>query len=245
MPDASEPTSREPSVVRLSPTSSVVCLERDAPWAVEQYRKTRTKLVHHPLRPRLIVITSASPGDGKTVSAVNLAMTFALRSDGDILLVEADFRRSCVAKLLGMPESPGIANVLSGECELNEAIVQVEQSPRLFVLPAGHSKANPAELLDRPKWRLLCDAFRERFAFTIFDAPPAAAVADYELIQAACDGIVLVVRQDHTDRSLLGMSYQLLDEEKMLGVLLNGADDWFLWKTAEPYYAYSGANGKA
>src|SRR5882672_9844815 len=140
MPDNLEPTSREPSVVRLSPTCSVVCIDQDAPWAVEQYRMARTKLAYHPLKPRLIVMTSASPGDGKTVSAINLAMTFALRSDGKVLLVEADFRRSCVTKLLGIPEGPGIANVLNGECELNEAIIQTEQSPRLFVLPAGATK---------------------------------------------------------------------------------------------------------
>jgi capsular exopolysaccharide synthesis family protein len=241
MTNNSGPDSHQPSIVGLRPGSSVVCLEQDAPWAVEQYRIARTKIAHHPLKPRLIVVTSPSPGDGKTVSAINLATTFALRSDANVLLVEADFRRSCVAKLLGIAEGPGIANVLNGECELNDAMVRAEQFPRLCVLPAGTSSVNPTELLDTPKWRLLCDTFRERFAFAIFDAPPAAAVADYELIEAGCDGVILVVRPDHTDRNLFRMAQKLVAREKMLGVLMNGADDWFLWKTAEPYYQYSGA----
>ena len=240
MPVNGESDSRQPSVASLRSGSPVVCLKQEVPWAIEQYRIARTKLAHHPLKPRLIVVTSASPGDGKTVSAINLAAIFALRSDANVLLVEADIRRSSIAKLLGVAETPGIANVLNGECELNEAMVQTEQLPRLFVLPAGAVSTNPAELLDSPKWPQLCDIFRERFAFTIIDAPPAAAVADYTLIEARCDGVVFVVRPNNTDRNLFTMARKVIAPAKTLGVLMNGADDWFLWKTAEQYYGYSG-----
>jgi Mrp family chromosome partitioning ATPase len=85
----------------------------------------------------------------------------------------------------------------------------------------------------------MCSSFREQFAFTLFDAPPVAAVADYELIEKNCDGVIMVVRPDRTDRSLFRRAHELVSPDKMLGVLINGANDWFLWKTAESYYDYS------
>jgi Mrp family chromosome partitioning ATPase len=70
----------------------------------------------------------------------------------------------------------------------------------------------------------------------IVDAPPIAAVADYELIQASCDGVLVIVRPDHTDRTLVNRAFELIPRQKRLGVVLNCAYDWFLWKTHESYY---------
>ena len=74
-------------------------------------------------------------------------------------------------------------------------------------------------------------------------APPVAAVADYELIQATCDGVIVVVRTDHTDRTLCSQAFELIPEEKTVGVVLNCAYEWFLWKTHGSYYYY-GSGGK-
>jgi capsular exopolysaccharide synthesis family protein len=203
---------------------------------VEQYRIIRTRIVQHPARPKIIVVSSAGAGDGKTVSAVNLAGVLSLRDDANVLLIDADLRRADVSSILGLPSEPGLANTLEGSCTLQEAIVQVEQFPNLYVLPAGASDRNPAELLDSERWRSLCSIVRENFNFALIDAPPIAAVADYELIQANCDGVIMVVRPDHTDRTLCNKAFELIPKKKRLGVVLNCAYEWFLWKTHESHY---------
>jgi len=223
-------------VISVRSASAAICLHNADPLALEQYRITRTKIAHHPLQPKLVVVTSACAGDGKTISAINLATVFALRTDVRVLLLEADFRRSCLADYFGVPPGPGVADVLSGKCELSEAIVSLKQLPNLCVLPAGTCVANPAELLETPAWHSMCRSLREQFAFILFDAPPVAAVADYELIEKICDGVLLVVRPDHTDRNLFQMAHGFVASDKMLGVLMNGTEDWFLWKV--PDYSY-------
>ena len=212
------------------------------PWgaasgrAGEQYRIIRTRIVQHPDRPRIMAVSSAGAGDGKTVSSINIAGALALRDNANVLLIDADFRRAGVSSTLGLPDSRGLADTLSGSCSLQEAIVRVEQLPNLYVLTAGASEANPAELLDTDQWKSLCSTVREHFSFVIIDSPPIAAVADYELIQASCDGVIVVVRPDHTDRTLFNKAFELIPEKKRLGVVLNCAHEWFLWKTHESYY---------
>ena len=222
--------------VQFSPGAVIV------PWGVsndpggEHYRIIRTRIVQHPLRPRILAVSSAGPGDGKTISSINIAGVLSLRDNATVLLMDADFRRPSISRLLGLPAEPGLANVLSGTCTLQEAIIRVEQFPNLYVLPAGASVANSAELLDTEQWKSLCAAMRERFGFVIVDGPPIAGVADYELIQASCDGVIVVVRPDHTDRTLFNRAFDLIPENKRLGVVLNCSQQWFLWKTHESYY---------
>ena len=202
----------------------------------EQYRIIRTRIVQHPARPKVMVVSSAGAGDGKTVSAINIAGVLSLRDNANVLLIDADFRRAGVSSALGLPPGPGLSNVLRGLCALQEAIIRVEQFPNLYVLTAGTSDVNPAELLDTDQWKSLCSTVRKHFSFVMIDAPPIAAVADYELIQASCDGVIFVARPDITDRTLLHKALELIPEEKKLGVVLNCASKWFLWKTHESYY---------
>jgi capsular exopolysaccharide synthesis family protein len=209
--------------------------------ASEQYRVIRTRIVQHPKRPKMLLITSSNAGDGKTVSAINIAGALALRDDANVLLIDADFRRRGLCKMIGLPGELGLANLLAGTCQFQDAIVRVEQYPNLYVLPAGISKINPAELLDSKAWNSVCATVREHFDFVILDAPPIAAVADYELIQAKCDGVIMVVRPDHTDRTLCAKAFELIPREKNLGVVLNCAYQWFLFKTHESYYYGSGS----
>lgn len=191
-----------------------------------------------------MIVSSPGPGDGKTVSSINIAGVLSLRDNANVLLIDGDLRRTNVSSLLGLPVEPGLANVLSGSCTLQEAIIRVDQFPNLYVLPAGASNANPAELLDSDQWKSLCSTVRECFSFVIVDAPPVAAVADYELIQASCDGVIVVVRPDHTDRTLCAKAFELIPQEKRLGVVLNCAYEWFLWKTHRSYYYYGSRENK-
>jgi len=220
-------TSREAAIIPWNSSNS---------QGGEQYRIIRTRIVQHPLRPKVIVVSSSGAGDGKTVSAINIAGVLSMRDNANVLLIDGDFRRRSVSTALGLPTGPGLSNTLSQSCTLQEAIIRVEQFPNLYVLTAGTGDANPAELFDTERWKTLCSTAREHFSFIIVDAPPIAAVADYELIQASCDGVVFVARPDHTDRTLLNKAFELIPEEKRLGVVLNCASEWFLWKTHESYY---------
>jgi capsular exopolysaccharide synthesis family protein len=212
------------------------------PWNVansqggEQYRLIRTRIVQHPAHPKVIVISSAGSGDGKTVSSINISGVLSLRDKANVLLIDADFRRAGVSAALGLPAGPGLANVLNRTCTLQDALIRADQFPNLYVLTAGTGAGNPAELLDSEYWRALCSSVREHFDFVIIDGPPIAGVADYELIQTVCDGVVFVVRPEHSDRTLVNRAYELIPEKLRLGVVVNCASSWFLWKTHESYY---------
>jgi protein-tyrosine kinase len=182
-------------------------------------------------------VSSATPGDGKAVSAINIASILALR-DSNVLLIDTDLRRSSVAKVLGIPNTPGLGDVLSDRSALQNAVIRTEHNPNLYILTAGNRTANPAELLDSARWRTLCATVRDHFDFVILDAPPVAAVADYELLQAACDSVVLIVRPDHTDKSMCMQALGLVPEDKLLGVVVNCAYEWFLSKTHHSYEYY-------
>jgi protein-tyrosine kinase len=199
--------------------------------ANEQYRMVRTHLLQLPSRPRCVVISSASSGDGKTVTAINLAGTMAVKSDERVLLIDADLRKPGLSKMLGLDKEYGLADVLEGRVSLQDAIVSIEQMPSLYVLPSGTSAAHPAELLESGAWADAIDALRREFSSIIIDTTPVTAVTDFKLVQQVADGVLLVVRPDHTRRSALK---QALDKEagaKVLGVVVNSYQENFLWNS--------------
>ena len=196
----------------------------------ECYRIARTNILHHPAKPKVIVITSAGPGEGKTTSSINIPGALALKPDCQVLLVDADLRRGSIASMLGIPSSPGLVEVLTGEYQLNEAIVQTENLPNLFVLPAGDVSSNPTELLDSPAWREMVQHLREQFQFVIVDTTPVGIVADYHLVQRVSDGTIMIMRPDQTNRADYTAAMQHVLKGTLLGVLLNCAEEWALWK---------------
>ena len=191
------------------------------------------------MQPRLIVISSPDSGDGKSVTAINIAGALALKSEGQVLLVDADLRKSTIHAQLGLPESPGLAEVLAGECTPEEALVHTREFPNLYVVSAGTPPRNPVELLDSERWRALCAKFRDMFRYVIIDSPPVGTVADYELIQAVCEGVILVVRPDFTNRNLCRSALDFVPKAKFLGVLLNCVPDWSPAKYAGSKYYYA------
>jgi len=224
--------------LRLSSATPILPFD-DGHWqASEQYRMIRTKIIQHPKQPRMLVISSAGAGDGKSVTATNLAGVLSLKTEAKVLLVDADFRRSAIYSQLGLPEQPGLAEILEGGCSLEDALIHVEQLPNLYVITAGERIANPAELLDSSRWPMLAEKFRTLFKYIIVDSPPIATVADYDLIQAVCDGVILVARPDHTNRNRCIKAAQMVPKEKLIGVVLNCVMNWFLGRAyyEDPYY---------
>lgn len=201
----------------------------------EGYRKIRTQLLQVPSEPRVIVISSPSQGDGKTLTSINLAGALALKHDINCVLVDADLRRGDVAASCGLPEGPGLGDYLGGRCRLEDTLIRVQQLPNLFVITSGEYRANPVELLDSPRWLALLDSLRQRFRFVIIDVPPMGSLADYDLVEAASDGVILVVRQDHTTRTALHSALQSVPAAKRLGIIMNSA--------VNPAYARRGGYG--
>ena len=213
------------------------------PHAAEQYRIIRTKLLQHPRQPSTILVSSAGPMDGKTVTAVNIAGALALKTEDNVLLLEGDLRRPVLSLQLGTPASPGLSDVLGGGMPLDDALVRIEQFPNLYLLVAGEPRSNPAELLDSSGWQALLAQFRTRFRYIVIDSPPMGRVADYDLLQAACDGVIVVARQDHTERHACLRALEGIPKDKLLGVVMNCVAKWFLWRS--PGYPYSYPSGTA
>jgi capsular exopolysaccharide synthesis family protein len=155
-----------------------------------------------------------------------------------VLLVEGDLRRPALCTQMGMPSMPGLLNVLAGQAALDDVLIQVAQFPNLYVLPAGTSPSNPSELLDSSAWSSLRGTLREKFGYTIIDSPPVAAVADYDLLQVACDGVILVVRPDHTNRHDCRKAIESIPKDKLLGVVMNCVKQWFLVRSHGDYSSY-------
>lgn len=206
--------------------------------AGEQYRLVRTRVLARQPRPRLIAVASANSGDGKTITAINVAGVMALRGADDVLLAGADLRHPDLAAHLGLPREPGLAEVLTGACELRDAIVQVEQLPRLHVLPAGRRSANATELFECAAWARVCEELRRLFRLVVLDTAPIGVVADYELIQAQCDSVLMVAAVEHTRRKSLNAALASVPAAKLLGLVLNGVDEWLLWRTPDYNYRY-------
>jgi capsular exopolysaccharide synthesis family protein len=197
--------------------------------AAEQYRLLRTKVTHHRKRPGVIAVSSPQAGDGKSTTALNLAGVLALKRESAVLLVDADMRRSSIAGMLGLPAAAGLADVLANRVALEDAIVRPDVLPDLHVLPAGDRMThNAAELLDSDRWSGLCARLRSQFTFIVVDVPPVGILADYDLIQAQCDAVLLVVRPDHTDRTICSKALEVIAPDRLLGVVVNSLSDTFL-----------------
>ena len=215
------------------------------PRSAEHYRIIRTKILQDPRRLRVLAVTSPQVGDGKSVSAVNIAAAMALRDGVSVLLVDADFRRFGLHAQLGLPAFPGLAEVLAGECSLEQAVIRVSAlTPSFYFLPAGRSTRNPVELLASERWALRCAEIRREFDLAVIDTPPIGLVADYELVEVVCDGVILIVRPDHTNRRMSFAALQSIPKERLIGVVTNCVPNWFLTKSLyHDYGYYEGRNG--
>jgi capsular exopolysaccharide synthesis family protein len=218
----------------LDPTL-VVAVE-PASVAAEQYRMLRTHLAARDRVRRLQVVLVTSPrnGDGKTLTAANLAMSMAQEFQQRVLLLEADLRRPTVSDLLDLPPSPGLAGVLIGSDPLESALVPVPEH-HLTVLPAGDPPARPTELLGSTAMRRTIDALRSQFDRIVVDTPPVA-LSDTHLLGSFADGVLMVVRAGITPRDAVERGLAAFDRDKVLGLVLNevdGAVDAYAYAYAE------------
>lgn len=203
--------------------------------ASEQYRTIRTRILQDPQQPRMIAVSSGGAGDGKSVTAINIAGALSLKAQADVLLVDADFRRSSIHTQMSLPVSPGLTDILLDRCTFEEALIRAEQFPNFYILPAGTRVENPSDLLEDSRWAALHAEMTGMFRYTVLDCPPVGAVSEWDLIQAATDSVIVVGRQDHTKLSEFLKALESVPRQKLLGVVLNCVSDWFLMRPQSSY----------
>jgi succinoglycan biosynthesis transport protein ExoP len=202
----------------------------------ESYRALRTSLLLSSLGapPRILLITSALPQEGKTTTSINTAVVLAQKGVR-VLLIDADLRRPSIHKTLGMGPRSGLSNVLTGTAELQQAIVRSPIMPNLFILPAGTPPPNPAELLASVHMKTLLTQLREQYDHIVIDTPPTLSVTDAVVLSTRVDTVVLVIRSGQTTKTALRRARDLLLQvnARVAGVLLNAVD-----LSSPDYYYY-------
>jgi capsular exopolysaccharide synthesis family protein len=221
-------------------TTPAITFATDNSGIAEAFRKLRTNLqflsVDSP--PRLIVVTSAVPNEGKTTTAINIALSLA-EAEHSVLLVDADMRRPSLDKYLDLVGSVGLSTVLSGGASLSE-VLQESAFPHLTVLTAGATPPNPSELLGSLTARNLLAELREKFDYVIIDNPPLLAVTDAAVLAAISDGTLMVVRYAATKREQISHALRSLEASggSLLGAILTMAPTRRSASYSYDYYDY-------
>jgi receptor protein-tyrosine kinase len=221
---------------RPAPEAHLINPDEPHDGASEEFRSLRTRLNHMQAQQdlRVIVCTSASPAEGKTFTACNLALAQA-QLELPVLLADLDLRRPVVHQQFQCERSPGFSDFLLGEKSLEECIRHVEGT-NLYIMPAGSAVRNPLELLNMRPVRYTLDSFRKVFNWVILDTPPLLFSADANLLATITDGIILVVRIGSTTYDSVVRAMQSLCENNVLGIVANGARAGELYSKYTYYY---------
>lgn len=202
--------------------SPPISFDSDNSGVAESFRKLRTNLqflaVDNP--PRMIVVTSTIPGEGKSTTAINIALALA-EAQHNVVLVDGDLRRPRIATYLGVVASVGFSNLLSGAASMSE-VLQPTKFPRMTVLAAGPTPPNPSELLGSLTAEKILNDLRAQFDYVIIDSPPLLAVTDGAILTAKSDGSLVAVRFGKTKRDQLSHAIGMLNDvgANLLGTVL-------------------------
>ena len=253
---AARPLPPPAGATAIAPATSSVAPELvvlHEPWSpiAEAFRSLRTAVLFSApaAPPKVIQMTSAGAGEGKTVSSLNLATALA-EAGSRVLLIDVDMRRPTCHHALGVEKTRGLSSFLSGQLELDD-VIQTLEAPRIFFLPAGPTPPNPAELVGSQRMRDALELLRERYDFVILDSPPVLPVTDAVLLSREADGVVLVVKGHDTPRELLRRARDQLVQANahLLGAVVNNVDlgwgDLFFYNRYYGYYAAPAVEGRA
>lgn len=201
----------------LSPKSSF--------YVRESYKTLRTNIRFFQTGEgcRRFCITSSLAGEGKSITLLNLAITFA-EAGQKVLLIDADMRRPSQARLLIERATPGLSNVLAGHCTEEDA-VRNSPYPNLDILLSGEVPPNPSELLGSPRMKKLIDTLSEKYDYILVDAPPVGVVTDACVVARYLDGMVFLVRYNKTEKDVLTRCLQQINNAgvRLMGFVFNGS----------------------
>jgi len=213
----------------------LICIEPGA-VELESYKVLRTR-VQQAMKAKNIntfMITSPSPGDGKTLTAINLALTYAKAYNHTVLLVDGDLRMQNVHKMLGLDSAAGLVDFLVDDKPLNEFIIW-PGIENMTLISGGRSIQNSAELLSSERMKSLVQELKARYSdrVVIFDAPPLLSGADALALAPLVDCILMVVKEDQTRMRDIRTALEMIPREKFLGFILNKQR-----KSGKNYYYY-------
>ena len=216
----------------------------------EAYRQLRTSVLLSSAggAPRILLVTSSQPGEGKTTTVVNTAMILA-QTGAKVVVIDADMRRPRLHTIFDMDNKNGLSGLLASQMSEAEmlSLVQHHKDSGLYVLPSGRIPPNPAELLGSDQIRRLMSVLGGNFKHIVIDSPPVASFTDGVLLSSVADGVLLVVHGGNASRHIVRRSKQLLADvgAKIFGVVLNNVtvsrQDYYYNRSYEKYY-YSSAD---
>ena len=217
--------------------------------SAEAYRTLRTNIqlsnLDHP--PRFLVITSAGPLEGKSTTALNLAVALAQR-ESKVLLVDGDLRKSTIHKALHLDNSTGLADSILNHGSLEAAIKRLDSVANLSVLTSGSAPSNPSELLGSSGMRSLVEQVKKEYDYVVFDTPPLMSVSDGAVLASQADGILIVISPGKLRREIALRTKELLDRigTPVLGCVLNGVEpshsNYYYYY--HYYHSYADSEGK-
>ncbi len=207
----------EPHLVALTQPRSAYC---------EQFRSLRTRILQAGEREQMktFVITSAGMGEGKTLTALNLGWLLAQTEGVRALVIDSDLRQPCATDYLAIDAPRGLSEVLGGQLNLRDAIVRLDPAG-LYLLPGGQARDDVAELLSGPTYAKVIAEVRRMFDFIIIDAPPLGIFTDANVLINRADAALMVVRAGKTRYAMVDKLLEQFPRERMLGVVLNRADE--------------------
>ena len=227
---------------RLRIAERLVSLVAPASFAADQYRGLRhtVERLRRESDLQVLAVTSPGPGDGKSVTTLNLAGALAQSPDARILVIDADLRKPSVGEYLGLGthRSPGLADALADRTLDLARIARRIDGFNLWAVPAGAPQRSPYELLNSPRLEALLAEARRQYDCVLVDTPPFITLPDCRVIERSVDGFFIVVAAHRTPRKMLAEVMTLLQPSKLLGVVFN-ADD----RPGSDYYGYSGYYG--
>jgi capsular exopolysaccharide synthesis family protein len=219
------------------PNSLVFSSSKDFPAAAEQFRTLRSRLyrIRESKPLTALLISSATPAEGKTFVSANLAQALVRQRGCRVLLIDADLRAPKLHQILGVPAGPGLAEYLQGgSSELD--VIQKGQEEELYFVQAGQHLTHPAELISNGRFKVLLARLTGLFDWIVVDSPPIIPVSDAAVLATMCDGTLLVVRAGSTPAEVSQKACQQLQGANIIGVVLNAAED----SARADYYQYTG-----
>ncbi|HZP25095.1 MAG TPA: CpsD/CapB family tyrosine-protein kinase [Terriglobales bacterium] len=227
-----------------TPEQRLVALSEPDGKGAEMFRVLATRLAHMQNKRRLqkLLITSSVVDEGKSVVAVNLALTLARRPDTRVLLIEADLRRPTAGTLLSSSKLRGISEWNDGKLALEDSLYQLRDLP-LWFMAAGHPMSEPLPLLESDRFAKMLDAVSANFDWVLLDATPMLPMADSTSLARLCDGVLVVVREGVTRKRILNRAVASLEKSKLVGVVFNQASTLNL--NYEHYYGGNHAGEKS
>jgi len=222
-PTAAQLTAERPRRV-LAASLEPLLIAQTAPIGAtaEQYRALRTRLsvLDRRSSSQVLLVTSPGAGEGRSLTTANLALTMGQDHEKRICILDADLRGPNQHALFGIPQTPGLCDVVLGRAALDDAIVDIAHCD-IAILPAGTVPAHPAELLGTNAVHRVVQALRGRFDCVLVDAPAVTPLADIAILSPLVDAIALVVRAGQTGRPAIRDAIAALDPARFVGVVLN------------------------